>query len=142
MRLFLDANVIFSAAHREEGRAQDLVALARAGRCQLLTSTYALKEARRNLEVKSEEFEARLVDTLAQTTIVGEAPAALVNWAQEQRLPSKDAPVLAAAVHATVDLLVTGDNRHFGHLFGHIVRGTRVVTLASALDIVLKNAGV
>ena len=141
MRLFLDANVIFSAAHREEGRAQDLVALARAGRCELLSSTYALEEARRNLELKSEKYETRLAQTLAQTTVAGEAPAALVNWAKEQGLPLKDAPVLAAAVHEKADLFVTGDARHFGHLFGHIVRGTRVVTLASALDVVLKSAG-
>lgn len=142
MKLFFDANVIFSAAHRKEGRSQDLVALARAGRCELLSSTYALEEARRNLELKSEKFETRLAETLAQTTVVGEAPAALVNWAQEQRLPRKDAPVLAAAVHAKADLFVTGDARHFGHLFGHTLRGTRVVTLASALDVVLKSAGV
>lgn len=141
MKLFFDANVIFSAAHRKEGRSQDLVALARARRCDLLTSTYALEEARRNLELKSAEFETRLAKAIEHTTVVGEAPATLVIWAQEQGLPLKDAPVLAAAVHAKADLFVTGDIRHFGHLFGRIVRGTRVVTLASALDIVLTSVG-
>lgn len=141
MKLFFDANVIFSAPHRKEGRAQDLVALARGGRCELLTSTYALEEARRNLEIKSAGFDARLAETLAQTTIVGEARAGVVNWAQEQGLPLKDAPVLAAAVHAKADLLATGAARDFGHLFAHTTRGTRVVTLASAIGMVLKSAG-
>ena len=142
MKLYLDANVIFSAAHREEGRAQDLVALARGGHCELLTSTHALEEARRNLQLKSSGFERRLMEALVQVTVVVEAPAALVDWAQEQGLPLKDAPILAAAVHANADLLVTGDTRDFGHLFGTTLRGTRVVTPASAIDLVLKEAGV
>ena len=142
MKLYLDANVIFSAAHREEGRAQDLVALARGGHCELLTSTHALEEARRNLQLKSSGFERRLMEALVQVTVVVEAPAALVDWAQEQGLPLKDAPILAAAVHAKADLLVTGDTRDFGHLFGTTLRGTRVVTPASAIDLVLKEAGV
>jgi predicted nucleic acid-binding protein len=142
VKLFLDANVVFSAAHREEGRAQDLVALARSGHCELLTSTHALEEARRNLELKSAGFENRLAAALAQITVVAEAPADLVVWAQEHGLPLKDAPILAAAVHTKSDLLVTGDTRDFGHLFGTTLRGTRVVTPASAIDLVLKEAGV
>ncbi|OGA54881.1 MAG: hypothetical protein A3G24_20930 [Betaproteobacteria bacterium RIFCSPLOWO2_12_FULL_62_13] len=140
MKLFFDANVIFSAAHREEGRAQELVALARKGRCELLMSTHALEEARRNLELKSAGFEHRLAEALARITVVVEAPTALVIWAQEQGLPLKDAPVLPAAVHAKADLLVTGDTRDFGHLFGRDMRGTRVVTPAAAIDLVLKAA--
>lgn len=141
MKLFLDANVIFSAAHRGEGRAQDLIALARTGHCALLASAHALEEARRNLQLKSSGFERRLADALVQITVITEAHAAPVEWAQEQGLPLKDAPILAAAVHAGADLLVTGDIRDFGHLFGHAMRGTRVVTLPSALDVVLKSAG-
>ncbi len=142
MKLYLDANVIFSAAHREEGRAQDLVALARGGHCDLLTSTHALEEARRNLQLKSSGFERRLMQALVQVTVVVEAPAALVDWARELGLPLTDAPILAAAVHANADLLVTGDTRDFGHLFGTTLRGTRVVTPASAIDLVLKEAGI
>ena len=141
MKLFLDASVIFSAAHREEGRSQDLVALARGGRCELLTSTHALEEARRNLELKSGGFEHRLAAVLAQLTVVAEAPAAVVEWAKEQGLPLKDAPILAAAVHAGTDLLVTGDARDFGRLYGRTLRGVQVVAPDGALDIVLKNAG-
>ena len=142
MKLYLDANVIFSAAHREEGRAQDLVALARGGHCELITSAHALEEARRNLELKSAGFEHQLAEALAQIRVVAEAPAPLVEWARAQDLPLKDAPILAAAVHAKADLLVTGDRRDFGHLYGRALRGTRVVTPALAIDLVLKEAGV
>jgi len=141
VKLFLDANVLFSAAHREEGRSQDLVALARGGLCELLASAHALEEARRNLELKSAGFERRLEKVLERVELVAEAPAALVEWARAQGLPLKDAPILAAAVHARANLLVTGDRRDFGHLFGRALRGTRVVIPAAALDLVLKDAG-
>ena len=141
VKLFLDANVIFSAAHGEEGRSHDLLALARRGHCVLFTSPHALEEARRNLAIKSVRFERRLAEALAQISVATEAPAALVEWAKEQRLPLKDAPILAAAVHLKADLLVTGDKRDFGHLFGRELRGVLVVTPATALDRVLKGAG-
>lgn len=140
MKLFLDANVIFSAAHRGQGRSQSLVALARAGACTLLTSAHALEEARRNLRLKSSGFENRLESLVGLSTVVAEAPAILVAWAKEHGLPPNDAPILAAAVHARADLLVTGDGRDFSHLFDRVLRGTRIATPAKALDIVLKAA--
>ena len=142
MKLFLDANVIFSAAYRDEGRPQDLIALARAGLCTLLTSAHALEEARRNLELKSRDSGQRFAAALTAITVVAEAPHALVTWSQQQGLPLKDAPILAAAIHARADLLVTGDARDFGHLYDRTLRGTRVATLARAIDLVLTQAGV
>lgn len=137
MRLFLDANVVFSAAHQEEGRAQAIAALARAGRCTVLVSAHALEEARRNLALKSTGYEPRLERFLAAVSLVPEAPPALVAWAGEQGLPPKDAPILAAAVHCSAARLVTGDARDFGRLYGRTLRGVKVVTPAQALHAVL-----
>ena len=137
MKVFLDANVVFSAAHQREGRAQALLLLARAGRCDLMVSAHALEEARRNLTRKSHSFDQRLADLLAMTEVVTEAPAPLVAWALEHGLPLKDAPILAAAVHANADILVTGDLRDFGHLFGKSLRGVRILSLAKAIEAVL-----
>jgi predicted nucleic acid-binding protein len=141
LKLFLDANVLFSAAHRDAGNAQALVALARAGRCTLQTSAHAIEEARRNLALKSKGYEGRLADALACVAPVAEAPAALVQWAREQGLQLKDAPILAAAVNARADLLVTGDARDFGALYGRTLRGVQVLAPARALARVLNDAG-
>ncbi|MBI3052770.1 MAG: PIN domain-containing protein [Betaproteobacteria bacterium] len=137
MKVFLDANVVFSAAHQREGRAQSLLLLARAGRCDLMVSAHALEEARRNLTRKSHSFDKRLADLLPMTEVVAEAPAPLVAWALEHGLPLKDAPILAAAVHANADILATGDLRDFGHLFGKSLRGIRILSLAKAIEAVL-----
>jgi predicted nucleic acid-binding protein len=141
LKLFLDANVVFSAAHREEGRVQALVALAVATGCVVVTSRHALAEARRNLEAKSRGYEARLDAILERVSVVAEAPRAIVEWARSKGLPLQDAPILAAAVHARCDLLLTGDARDFGRFYDHTLHGVRVVAPARALDIVLKLAG-
>jgi len=52
-------------------------------------------------------------------------------------LPFKDAPILAAAAAARVDLLVTGVRTHFGHLFGQRLRDVTIVLPAEALARVL-----
>jgi predicted nucleic acid-binding protein len=137
VKVFLDANVVFSAAHQREGRAQSLLLLARAGRCDLMVSAHALEEARRNLTRKSHSFDKRLADLLAMTEVVAEAPAPLVAWALEHGLPLKDAPILAAAAHANADILATGDLRDFGRLFGKSLRGVRILSLAKAIEAVL-----
>ena len=142
MKLFLDANVVFSAAHQEAGNAQALAALARARKCALQTSAHALEEARRNLALKSKGYEKRLADLLASVELVAEAPAALVEWAREQGLWLKDAPILAAAVHAGADILVTGDARDFGALYERTLRGVQVLPPARALARVLDEAGI
>ena len=133
MRLFLDANVIFTAAHNPVGRSSALFGLARHGVCVLSTSPHAAAEAQRNLRVKYPETLPRLQVLMSQIETVPEAPPADVAWAIEQGLPLKDAPVLAAALASGADALVTGDRTHFGHLFGRKVRTLVVLTPAAAL---------
>ena len=133
MRLFLDANVIFTAAHNPAGRSSALFDLARHGVCVLSTSPHAASEAQRNLQVKYPDTLPRLRTLMSQIEMVPEAPPADVAWAIEQDLPLKDAPVLAAALASGADALVTGDRTHFGHLFGRTVRTLVLLTPADAL---------
>ncbi len=51
-RIFLDANVIFTAAHNPEGKAALLLELGGRGHWKLITSQLAWEEARRNLSIK------------------------------------------------------------------------------------------
>jgi len=137
MRLFLDANVIFTAAHNPAGRSAAILTLARHGLCRAETSPHAAAEARRNLALKYPDALARFDSITGQLEIVPEAGAVEVAWAAEQGLPPKDAPILAAAVACGADGLVTGDRTHFGHLFGRRLRGVFVLNPAQALARVL-----
>lgn len=61
--------------------------------------------------------------------------------AGDQALPAKDVPILAAALAADANMLVTGDHRHFGHLFGRAIRNTSVMRLADTLETLLSEHG-
>lgn len=139
VRLFLDANVLFSAAYGPAGRAASLLKFAESGRCSLSTSPHALAEARHNIRLKRPESEERLEEALAWVSLVEEARTEDVRSGLEQGLPLKDAPILGAAVRSGADYLVTGDARHFGDLFDTVVGGVRVVTPATALAVLFET---
>lgn len=140
MRLFLDANVLFSAAHRAENSVRAFFRLAEAGACELIASPFAIDEARRNVNRK---YPARMTDLeslLAQLAVCQEAPAEDVRWACSTGLPDKDAPILAAAARAKADFLVTGDRADFGTLYGKTFRGVEVLAPKPALERILAAA--
>ena len=134
MRLFLDANILFSASHRDNGSVRVFFRLAEAGACELVSSAYAIDEARRNLARKYPERVTDLEMLLSRLSVGAEATPENIAWAAAQQLPAKDAPILAAAVQAGVALLVTGDQADFGHLYGKSLRGVRVLPPEVAIE--------
>jgi predicted nucleic acid-binding protein len=137
VKLFLDANVLFTAAYSPDGRASALFLLAGREHCELLSSRHAIDEAQRNI---AREAPARTEALNALLQIVHRVPEAdprLCDWAATLDLPPGDAPILAAAVASAADLLVTGDRRHFGPHYGQQRGVVLVVTPAAALEAVL-----
>jgi predicted nucleic acid-binding protein len=113
MRLFLDANVLFTAAHNPSGKALGLVRAALADRWRLVTSGFAADEARRNLLRKYPEAGDRLDAVLAVVRIV---PSVRPDVVGAESLPEKDRLILAAAIACRATHLLTGDLAHFGPL--------------------------
>ena len=139
MRFFLDANVIFAAAYNEGGVCRALFQLAEANLCELVASSFATDEARRNLATKSPASLGALAALLRQMSLVGEPAPAFVATVSAAALPAKDAPILAAAAANRCTVLVTGDRRHFGHLYGRSIAGVRVATPSEALALLLPD---
>lgn len=137
MRLFLDANVLFSAALRPEGNARALFRLARPAKAALCSSAFAVEEASRNLRVKRPEASAGLAALLAGIEIAGAPSAVAMKTAATFGLAAKDLPILAGAIAARAQLLVTGDRRHFGSLFGTTVAAVQVLPPADAVLLLL-----
>jgi len=138
MRVFLDANVLFAAAISAEGRSAALFLLAEHGMCEFVTSWHVLTEARRNVDARYPNARRRLEQLVRRTTIAPEASSSRVARAQQERVPEEDAPILAAAIDAGVDVFVTGDRRHFGHLFGRTVERVRILSLARTLALLVE----
>ena len=140
MRVFLDANILFSAAHRAENSVRAFFRLAELGACELIASAFAMDEARRNIARK---HPARLTDLealLARLVICEEATAEDMHWARSAGLPDKDAPILAAAARAKANLLATGDRSDFGMLYGKKFRGVEVLPPRTAIERILASA--
>jgi uncharacterized protein len=125
-RVFLDANVLFSAAYRYDSALKRIWSLETS---TLMTSAYASEEARRNLN-RPEQF-AALDELLASILIVPEASQHL-SWALKL-VPEKDAPILAAALGAKAAVLLTGDIKHFGKLMRRTDLPLRVCTVRTFL---------
>lgn len=119
-RLFLDANVLFSAAYR---RNPGLLALWRLNDTTLCTSHYALEEARVNLSDEAQR--ARLRNLSIRLELFD---AAVQKLPKEISLPEKDVPIMLAAIEAKATHLLTGDMRHFGKYFGKKVRGILIIS--------------
>jgi predicted nucleic acid-binding protein len=137
MRVFLDANVLVSAAYREGASIRVFFELAAAGACVLVTSPHAIEEARRNLASKRPQRVAELERLLGAIEVCAEPGTARLDWAASVGLPAKDAPILAAAVESGCPVLVTGDRTDFGALFGQRPGGTLLMLPAEALELLV-----
>ncbi len=127
-RVFLDANVLFSAAYDVGGRFLRLWDVADVTLC---TSVYALEEARRNIATKGRPDGELRLERLVQRLSVVEGPASMPPGLAV--LPEKDQPILAAALKARATHLLTGDSTHFGRYYGRRIAGMLVLRPAEYL---------
>jgi predicted nucleic acid-binding protein len=126
-RLFLDANVLFSAGCKPDSRLRllwekrDVV---------LLSSPYALEEATRNItRLRPEQMPA--LQTLLCSLEVGENNG--LGLPPGISLAAKDVPILSAAIAMRATHLLTGDKRDFGHLRDKVIEGVCIMQPADYL---------
>jgi predicted nucleic acid-binding protein len=121
--VFLDANVLFSAAYRPDAGLRRLWSLPGVRK---ITSAYAAEEARRNLSQpkQREDLEKLLasVEVIATTASTDHLIFSTIE------LPDKDQPVLLAAIGAGATHLLTGDFRHFGPYYGERIEGVLILS--------------
>jgi uncharacterized protein len=124
MRVFLDANILFSAA-KSAGAVRELLHLLLDGGHECWVDDYVVIEARRNLAAKASDaliaFEVLLKRLRISPAQAPGPELKLVNW-----LPEKDRTVLAAAIRLRCDALVTGDRTHFGPGYGKMFAGVTI----------------
>lgn len=135
MRVFLDANVLFSAAKTDGAVRMLLKRLMDLGH-ECWVDAYVVTEARRNLLSKGpqclETLEALLLGLKVAPAASAGAGLAGLDW-----LPEKDQPVLASAIRLRCDALVTGDRTHFGSGYGRTFEGVTVQSPRSLAEAVL-----
>ena len=135
MRVFLDANVLFSAA-KSDGAVRALLRLLVDGGHECWVDDYVVTEARRTLGMKGAEamvaFEA-LLGSFKFGLMVRPLPDSThLDW-----LPEKDRPVFYASMRLRCDALVTGDRTHFGAAYGKVMGGVTIHSPRSMADALL-----
>jgi predicted nucleic acid-binding protein len=112
-RVFIDSSVLFSAVYSTSGHSSDLLVMGAERQILAVISDFVIIETRRNISELKPEKLVRL-DHLLSTVqfeiakVISKDVADAMEW-----IVLKDAPVLAAAKVAQVNMLVTLDKKHF-----------------------------
>ena len=119
--LFLDANILFSAAYRENS---GLLRLWQIKSVNLVSSSYAVEEARRNLDIP---FQKERLDKLL-THLTQILPYHVdIDLPRGVEIREKDKPILLSAISGKADFLITGDVRDFGKFYGQKIGGVTIL---------------
>ena len=126
-RVFLDANVLFSAAYRVETPLRTLCTLPHV---RLVTSAYAREEANRNLpsgpHTAELERACQVIDVVSVLPPQG-ARSILAKF------PEHDRPILWAAISLRATHLLSGDFKAFGRFYGQTIEGVAIMPPAAYL---------
>ncbi len=120
MKIFLDANILFSGSNRQSALHQLLELLSE--KHELATSCYAIEEARRNITLKKTDWLDDFEELVSHLVLCPQA-----QLGKDIELVEKDRPILGAAIAGKCEYLVTGDRKDFGHLFGKTIEGVFVL---------------
>lgn len=112
LRLFVDSSVLFSAIYSSNGHSADLLRMGILGEVIIVLSDDVVDETHCNLAISKPErlpaFEKALA--VAGFEIIDVSREEVM--AAANHVVAKDAPILAAAKMAKVDMLVSLDKRH------------------------------
>jgi predicted nucleic acid-binding protein len=136
VRIFLDANILFSAA-KSDGTMRGFLLQLRGYGHTLVADGYVVEETQRNLKMK---FPQSLEDfsTLLQQVETHAGASGPLREDLARLLSEKDRPVLASAIYHRCQILLTGDKTHFGSLYGKCFAGVEVHAPASFALIIQK----
>lgn len=114
LRLFLDASVIIAGIASLTGASGIILSLCEAGQVQAVVSEAVLDECQRNIQRKLPEMMPRFqrVMKALKLEVVPYPPLEQVRRC-ERIIHRKDAHILAAAMEARPDYLITLDATHF-----------------------------
>jgi predicted nucleic acid-binding protein len=121
MKVFLDANILFSGSVSGSKIAKLIEIIKKHGECT--TNSYAVEEARKNIELKKygsiPGLESLLENVIISNELILKIPI---------EIKPKDVPILGGAIAQKCTHLLTGDKKDFGFLFGKRVENVLVVS--------------
>lgn len=121
MKIFLDANILYSASRPKSLMADFVHYLIKHFKC--LTNNYAIEEARRNIEINEKQNLSNLSKLVASLNLIKElAPLPNIN------LKQKDHPIICGAIAGKCSHLLTSDRKDFGIFFNKTINTVKIVS--------------
>ncbi len=114
IRIFADANILIAGADSRSGASHAVLSMAEIGLFKLVVSRQVLDEAERNLRNKLPRALPKFAEFLSiiELEILPDpADDECVKW--EPFIEAKDAPILAAAILAKVDRILSLNTKDF-----------------------------
>ena len=114
-KLFLDANILFTATYSNTGASWAIFELAKKKKLKIVSSLYAVTEAQKNIITKAGEGFLvtffKLVSILS--TVDKSMPSAAEVLKFSEFIIAKDVPILASSFEQKVNFLITLDQKDF-----------------------------
>jgi len=128
-KVFLDTSALIAGIASSKGAARAVLQLAEIGLIDVFVSRQVIVEADRNIEDKLPEMlnEYRKFMEFLAPVLIDDPPQREIKRFLTLIHPD-DAPILAAAVNAAADFLVTWDRKHFIGKNIHVHSSLKIVT--------------
>ena len=140
LRVFLDANVMFSGVYSESGAPKRLLDACALGQFQAAVSRVVLDELARNLRTKAPAALPTLERVFREVSfeMADDPPERETRRWFDAGLGS-DAPIIAAAMRVGVDYFCTGDRRVIAHGRAGALRALNVISPAGLVRLLQEN---
>jgi len=113
-RIFLDSSVIIVGVGSHSGASHAVLRLGEIGLFKIVVCETVIHECQRNVELKLPDALPQLVElmlSIRPEVLADPTPEESSAW--EKVIEKKDAPLLAAAINAKADRLLSLNTRHF-----------------------------
>lgn len=128
-KVFLDTSALIAGIASVKGAARAVLQLAETGLIKIIVSRQVIVEADRNIEDKLPEMLGeyrKFIELLAPSLVDDPSHGEIKRFLTV--INPDDAPILAAAVNADADFLITWDKKHFIGKNIHVHPDMKIVT--------------
>jgi predicted nucleic acid-binding protein len=133
LRVFLDSNVLFSAAYSEKEKSRSYIffELRDLNIIEIYISNLVKFESVHNIKIKKPEKSGFLNELLSKVNILEDI---YIYYDDIKSLPENDRIILSSAVYNDMDFFITGNTKDFLPFYNKKLSNTLILTPKSFLE--------
>ncbi|MDD4990378.1 MAG: putative toxin-antitoxin system toxin component, PIN family [Candidatus Pacebacteria bacterium] len=136
LKIFLDSSALISGLNSSNGGSGIIISAFLANKISAIISVQVIDEVQKNINEKFPLLQGSFLGFLVSQPIIASQPTLKEITRAYEIIKTNDAPILAAAVKAKPDFLITLDTKHF---FKKEVMESVPFTICSPKDFLQKH---